>query len=83
MDLASYSRWYDYSRARDAMFAATDAPRAPGYLAHSDDRKLTPLSIVTAPSDARSPISPTKAAFTQRRKDAKIFQSVSSAVPFT
>jgi hypothetical protein len=24
MDLKSYSRWYDYSRARDAMFAATD-----------------------------------------------------------
>ena len=24
LDLKSYSRWYDYSRARDAMFAATD-----------------------------------------------------------
>ncbi len=28
LDLKSYRRWYDYSRARDAMFAAT-APRGP------------------------------------------------------
>jgi hypothetical protein len=31
MDLKSYSRWYDYSRARDEMFAATDTPWAPWY----------------------------------------------------
>ena len=30
MDMKSYNRWYDYSRARDAMFAATDTPSAPG-----------------------------------------------------
>ena len=30
MDLLSYSRWYDYSRARDDMFAATDTPTRPG-----------------------------------------------------
>jgi polyphosphate kinase len=38
MDLKSYSRWYDYSRARDAMFAATDTAWAPWYqpLAHRD-----------------------------------------------
>ncbi len=30
MDLKSYSRWYDYSRARDAMFAATDTAWGPG-----------------------------------------------------
>ena len=31
MDLKSYSRWYDYSRARDDMFKATDTPWAPWY----------------------------------------------------
>ena len=30
MDLKSYSRWYDYSRARDEMFQATDTAWAPG-----------------------------------------------------
>ena len=39
MDLQSYSRWYDYSRARDAMFAATDLPYAPWYVARSDDKR--------------------------------------------
>jgi polyphosphate kinase 2 (PPK2 family) len=33
MDLKSYSRWYDYSRARDEMFEATDTPWAPWYVA--------------------------------------------------
>jgi len=46
MDLASYSRWYDYSRARDAMFAATDTAWAPWYLAHSDDKKRARLDII-------------------------------------
>ena len=32
MDLKSYSRWYDYSRARDEMFKATDTPWAPWYV---------------------------------------------------
>jgi polyphosphate kinase len=39
MDLRSYSRWYDYSRARDAMFAATDTAWAPWYIARTDDKK--------------------------------------------
>ena len=38
MDLKSYSRWYDYSRARDAMLAATDTPWAPWYVANTDDK---------------------------------------------
>ena len=42
MDLKSYSRWYDYSRARDAMFAATDTAWAPWYVAHTDDKKPRP-----------------------------------------
>ena len=39
MDLKSYSRWYDYSRARDAMLAKTDTSWAPWYIAHTDDKK--------------------------------------------
>ena len=39
MDLKSYSRWYDYSRARDEMFQATDTPWAPWFVVPSDDKK--------------------------------------------
>jgi polyphosphate kinase 2 len=46
MDLKSYSRWYDYSRARDAMFAATDTAWAPWYIAHTDDKKRGRLNII-------------------------------------
>ena len=46
MDLLSYSRWYDYSRARDAMFAATDTAWAPWYVAPSDDKKRARLNII-------------------------------------
>ena len=47
MDLKSYSRWYDYSRARDAMFAATDTAWAPWYVARTDDKQRGRLNIVT------------------------------------
>jgi len=47
MDLKSYSRWYDYSRARDDMFAATDTEFAPWYVARSDDKKRARLNIIT------------------------------------
>ena len=47
MDLKSYSRWYDYSRARDEMFAATDTDFAPWYVARSDDKKRARLNIIT------------------------------------
>jgi polyphosphate kinase 2 len=47
MDLKSYSRWYDYSRARDDMFAATDLDYAPWYVARSDDKKRARLNIIT------------------------------------
>ena len=46
MDLKSYSRWYDYSRARDAMFAATDTAWAPWYVAHTDDKMRGRLNII-------------------------------------
>ena len=47
MDLKSYSRWYDYSRARDAMFAATDTVWAPWYVAHTDDKKRGRLNLIS------------------------------------
>ena len=47
MDLKSYSRWYDYSRARDAMFTATDTAWAPWYVANSEDKKRVRLNIIT------------------------------------
>ena len=47
MDLKSYGRWDDYSRARDAMFAATDTPWAPWYLARTDDKKRGRLNIIS------------------------------------
>ena len=47
MDLKSYSRWYDYSRARDEMFTATDTGFAPWYVARSDDKKRARLNIIT------------------------------------
>ena len=46
MDLDSYSRWYDYSRARDAMFAATDTDFAPWYVVHSDDKRRARLNMI-------------------------------------
>jgi polyphosphate kinase 2 len=47
MDLKSYSRWYDYSRARDEMFTATDTGFAPWFVVHSDDKKRARLNIIS------------------------------------
>ena len=47
LDLKSYRRWYDYSRARDAMFAATDTAWAPWYIAHTDDKRRGRLNIIS------------------------------------
>ena len=47
MDLKSYGRWYDYSRARDDMFKATDTPWAPWYVIRSDDKKRARLNAIT------------------------------------
>jgi polyphosphate kinase 2 (PPK2 family) len=47
MDLKSYSRWYDYSRARDDMFAATDTGYAPWFVVRSDDKRRARLNLIT------------------------------------
>jgi polyphosphate kinase 2 len=47
MDLEAQARWYDYSRARDAMFAATDTPENPWYVVPSDDQRRARLNCIT------------------------------------
>ena len=47
MDLKSYSRWYDYSRARDDMFAATDTEFAPWLVAPSNYKRNVRLNIIS------------------------------------
>lgn len=47
MDLKSYSRWYDYSKARDEMFTATDTHSAPWFVANADDKRRARLNIIT------------------------------------
>jgi polyphosphate kinase len=46
MDLKSYDRWDDYSRARDAMFKATDTDFAPWHVARTDDKRRGRLNII-------------------------------------
>ena len=46
MDLESHRRFYDYSRARDAMLAATDIPQAPWVVVPSDDKKRARLNCI-------------------------------------
>ncbi|MFF2115332.1 polyphosphate kinase 2 [Rhodococcus koreensis] len=47
LDLKSYSRWYDYSRARDEMFRLTDTGWAPWYVAINDDKKRGRLNVIS------------------------------------
>jgi len=46
MDLKSYHRWDDYTRARDDMFAATDTPWAPWFVARSEDKRRVRLNVI-------------------------------------
>jgi polyphosphate kinase 2 len=47
MDVQAQARWYDYSRARDAMFAATDTPECPWYVVPSNDQRRARLNCIT------------------------------------
>ncbi len=47
LDLDSYSHWYDYSRARDDMFLASDTDVAPWFVAQSNDKKRVRLNIIS------------------------------------
>ncbi|MCA3562584.1 MAG: polyphosphate kinase 2 [Aestuariivirga sp.] len=46
MDLESYSRWYDYSRARDRMLAATDTGQSPWHVVRTDDKRRGRLNLI-------------------------------------
>jgi polyphosphate kinase len=46
MDLESHRRWYDYSRARDAMFAATDTKESPWHVVKADDKRRARLNCI-------------------------------------
>ena len=46
MDLESYSRWYDYSRARDAMFAASDRPETPWHVMDPNEKRRARLNCI-------------------------------------
>ncbi len=46
MDLKSYSRWFDYSRARDDMFTASDSEHAPWTVVPSNDKRRARLNVI-------------------------------------
>jgi polyphosphate kinase 2 len=46
MDLQSRARWVDYSRAKDAMFLATDLPTCPWWVVDADDKKRARLNCI-------------------------------------
>jgi polyphosphate kinase 2 len=47
MDLESHRRWYDYSRVRDAMFAATDTQQSPWHVVQTDDKERARLNCIS------------------------------------
>ena len=47
MDVKSFTRWDDYTQARDEMFAATDSSWAPWYVARSEDKKRVRLNVIS------------------------------------
>jgi polyphosphate kinase len=70
MDLKSYSRWYEYSRARDAMLAATDTDWAPWYVADTNDKKRGRLNIIShlLTQVPYEPLAPRDISLPQRQK---------------
>ena len=47
MDVESFKRWYDYSRARDAMLDTTDTDQAPWHVVQADDKRRARLNCIT------------------------------------
>ena len=47
MDLEARSKWVEYSKAKDAMFAYTDTPQSPWHVVHADDKKRARLNCIT------------------------------------
>lgn len=81
MDIKSYSRWDDYTKARDEMIEASDTPWAPWYVARSDDKKRARLNVIThLLSRIAYEEAPRKKVKLPRRK--KLAQYKSSDYPF-
>ena len=68
MDLKSYSRWYDYARARDDMFAATSSEWAPWHAVRTDDKRRGRLNLIThlLSQVPYEPLVPKKVTFPER-----------------
>jgi polyphosphate kinase len=47
MDVESYSRWYEYSRARDRMLEMTDTDRSPWHIVRTDDKRRGRLNVIS------------------------------------
>jgi polyphosphate kinase len=47
MDIESYRRWYDYSKARDMMLESTDSKHAPWHIVRSDDKRRARLNCIS------------------------------------
>jgi hypothetical protein len=47
MDIESYKRWYEYSKARDMMFEHTDTDHAPWHIVFSDDKRRARLNVIS------------------------------------
>ena len=69
MDLKSYSRWSEYSRARDAMLAATDTGWAPWHIVHTDDKRRARLNLISHLLDQvpYDPLAPRKVKLPERK----------------
>jgi polyphosphate kinase 2 len=69
LDLKSYTRWNEYSRARDEMFRTTDTPWAPWHVVPSDDKKRARLNLITHLLDQvpYEPLEPRKVTLPKRR----------------
>ncbi|MBZ9654038.1 polyphosphate kinase 2 [Phyllobacterium lublinensis] len=47
MDITSYQRWWEYSRAYDEMLAMTDSSRAPWWIVPSDDKERARINCIS------------------------------------
>ena len=70
MDLESYGRWYDYSRARDDMLAATDTPWAPWWVVDNNDKRRGRLNVIShlLSQVPYEPLTPPKVKLPDRQK---------------
>jgi polyphosphate kinase len=70
LDVESYGRWYDYSRARDAMFEASDTDFAPWHVAYSNDKKRARLNVISHVLDSvpYERVTPQPVEFPKRQK---------------